>query len=107
VVDFINVITVCGAGVGSGVLIKMATEEALEKLGLKKDTDFSVTVAGTHEAKSMDFDICVTQSIFMKDLRTYAKENNKNWNLVEVQNLMSSDEIKTKIEPIVKTLMKK
>lgn len=103
---FIRVLTVCGAGVGSCILIKMSTEEALENLGLEPGKDFECIVTGVHEAKSMDFDICVTQGAFSKEMKDYARENDKKWKIIDMLNLTSVKEIQEKIAPAVKELRK-
>ena len=102
----IRILTVCGAGVGSCIIIKMSVDKALENLGLKEGKDFETIVTGVPEARSMDFDICITQGTFSNDLKEYAKENGKNWKIIDVVNLISVDEIQKKLLPVLKELGK-
>lgn len=91
----VKVLTACGNGMGSSMVIKMKVEKALRELGV---TDFQSASCSVGEAKSLasSYDIVVASKHLISELdgRTTGK-------LVGLDNLMDDNEIKTKLEEIL------
>lgn len=87
----VKVLTACGNGMGSSMVIKMKVENALRQLGV---TDIQSASCSVGEAKSLaaGYDIVVASNHLIKELegRTQGK-------LVGLDNLMDDNEIKTKL----------
>lgn len=96
------IVFVCGAGVATCIMMKMAAEEALEKLGLKPNIDCKLIVSGFAESLYFGASIFVSYSEYAKMIRNYAKENNKDWTIVEIKKLNDAEEMAEKLSPILK-----
>lgn len=91
----VKVLTACGNGMGSSMVIKMKVENALRQLGV---TDIQSASCSVAEAKSQaaDYDIVVASNHLIKEL-----EGRTTGKLVGLDNLMDDNEIKTKLEAVL------
>ena len=85
-----KILTVCGMGLGTGLLLRMNTEEALKKIGVD---DASVEVADISTAKGMGAaaDIVLTSTELAEQLGQVKGP------LVTVQNFFDKGEIERKL----------
>ncbi|MFU2164057.1 PTS sugar transporter subunit IIB [Streptococcus pluranimalium] len=91
----VKVLTACGNGMGSSMVIKMKVENALRQLGV---TDIQSASCSVAEAKSQaaGYDIVVASNHLIKEL-----EGRTTGKLVGLDNLMDDNEIKTKLEAVL------
>jgi len=89
-----KIVCVCGMGLGSGLIIKMSVQKALERLGFK-GLDVEVEVMDVSTAQSVGADVVLTNNEFAPRLQ------NTKGKVIALQNLMNVDEIQEKITPIV------
>lgn len=89
-----KIVCVCGMGLGSGLIIKMSVQKALERLGFK-GLDVGVEVMDVSTAQGVGADILLTNNEFAPRLQ------NAKGKVIALQNLMNVDEIERKIAPIV------
>ena len=89
----VKVLTACGNGMGSSMVIKMKVENALRKLG---QTDFTVNSCSVGEAKSLasGYDIVIASLLHELDGRT-------NGQLIGLDNLMDDKEITEKLSQVL------
>lgn len=91
----IKVLTACGNGMGSSMVIKMKVENALRSLG---QSAFTVQSCSVGEAKGLaaGYDIVIASIHLIDELegRTQGK-------LVGLDNLMDDNEIKTKLQEVL------
>lgn len=83
----LRIITVCGLGVGSSLIMKMTVDSAMNNLGIK--CDIKHWDMGTVDTESCD--IVVTTKEFKKNF-----ENKEN--IVFLENMISVDEATTKLK---------
>ena len=90
-----KVLTACGNGMGSSMVIKMKVEKALRDLGV---TDIQSASCSVGEAKSLasGYDIVVASNHLIHEL-----DGRTNGKLVGLDNLMDDNEIKTKLSEIL------
>ena len=101
----LKIVTICGVGVGTSILLKMNIEKILEQHNLEPDKDFNVICCGFHEACSMeDTDLFVSQKEFADQVNEYAKENKKNWKIIEIKDYLNTKELSDKLNPVLKEL---
>jgi PTS system ascorbate-specific IIB component len=92
----LTIMTVCGAGVGSSVLLRANILKLLDKYGIKAQ----VITADPLTAKGQKADIIVTQEAFKKSLEgTQARK------IIFLKNLVSSKELEEKLIPAVKEII--
>ena len=91
----VKVVTACGNGMGSSMVIKMKVENALRQLGV---TDFQSASCSVGEAKALaaGYDIVVASNHLIKELEGRTKGH-----LVGLDNLMDDNEIKTKLQEVL------
>lgn len=91
----IKILTACGNGMGSSMVIKMKVENALRQLGVKDVQSASCSVG---EAKSLaaNYDIIVASNHLIREL-----EGRTNGKLIGLDNLMDDNEIKTKLQAVL------
>lgn len=82
-----KIITVCGLGVGTSLMLKMTVENVLRELG--KQADVEHWDMGTIKGKERD--LVVTSEEFRDNFE-------KQEDVVFIKNIMSKDEVKTKLE---------
>ncbi len=90
-----KIVTVCGAGMGTGLLARMTVEKIAKKLGY----EVSVEVVDLGSAAGMEADIYVTTEALVKSLRVRPDKE-----VVSVTNLFREAEIETKLTPVLKKL---
>jgi len=79
-----NIVCVCGLGMGSSLILKMSVEKAMKELGIGCDVEH--WAAGTMEG--LKYDLIVAAEDFREDL-----SNRKN--VVFVRNVVKVEEIKS------------
>ncbi|MDO4814318.1 MAG: PTS sugar transporter subunit IIB [Gemella sp.] len=91
----VKVLTACGNGMGSSMVIKMKVENALRQLGV---TDFQSASCSVGEAKSLasGYDIVIASNHLIKEL-----EGRTTGKLVGLENLMDDAEIKAKLQEVL------
>lgn len=89
----LKVLAVCGMGFGSSMILKMTMESVLKELGIKAD----IVIADIGTAKSECADLIVTSHEFGNLLR------DRGIPIVEMKNYVDRNEMRTKLEPILKS----
>ncbi|MGT2951160.1 PTS ascorbate transporter subunit IIB [Streptococcus cuniculi] len=91
----VKVLTACGNGMGSSMVIKMKVENALRNLG---QSDFTVNSCSVGEAKGLaaGYDIVIASVHLIDEL-----QGRTNGKLVGLDNLMDDNEIKTKLQEVL------
>ncbi|MBF0776066.1 PTS ascorbate transporter subunit IIB [Streptococcus azizii] len=91
----VKVLTACGNGMGSSMVIKMKVENALRNLG---QSDFTVNSCSVGEAKGLaaGYDIVIASIHLIDEL-----QGRTNGKLVGLDNLMDDNEIKTKLQEVL------
>lgn len=82
-----KIITVCGMGVGTSLMLKMTVENAIRELN--KEADVEHWDMGTIKGK--DYDLLVTSEEFREN---FEEQNNA----IFIKNIMSKDEVKSELE---------
>lgn len=87
----IKVLAACGNGMGSSLIIKMKIEKVLKDMGL----EFDVHHASVGQAKSdaKNFDLVLVGKPFVSEFNVTGAKTK----VVGLVNLLSEDEIKTKV----------
>ena len=92
-----KIVVVCGAGVGSSMVLKIYVEKALRRLNIEATVEQSdITVAG-----SMNADLFVTSDTFARLLdekygQSYASK------VIVIKNYIDQEEYITKLEKAIK-----
>lgn len=91
----VKVLTACGNGMGSSMVIKMKVENALRNLG---QSDFTVNSCSVGEAKGLaaGYDIVIASVHLIDEL-----QGRTNGKLVGLDNLMDDNEIRTKLQEVL------
>ncbi|MGB9880308.1 MAG: PTS transporter subunit IIC, partial [Anaerolineae bacterium] len=89
----IKIITVCGMGLGSGLLLRMSAERVLKRHGIK-DSDIDIEVADIGTAQRLDVDIFITTPEFAPRCRKWAKR------LVVIKNVLDDKEMEHALMPV-------
>ena len=91
----LKVLTACGNGMGSSMVIKMKVENALRNLG---QSDFQVNSCSVGEAKSLaaGYDVVLASLHLIGEL-----EGRTNAKLIGLDNLMDDAEIKEKLSAVL------
>lgn len=89
----LKVVTVCGLGVGTSLIMKMTVSNALKKLGVKSTVEH--WDMGT--VKSQSADLIVTTKEFETKLDNFE-------HIVVLENIMDENEAKEKIEAYLDTV---
>lgn len=90
----LDVLMVCGNGCGSSLVCQMAVESVLRQLGVKAKLSHSDMLS----AKSKTADILIAGMNFKPKFDTFDNFPNK----VYLVNLVSKDEIRSKLEPVLR-----
>jgi PTS system ascorbate-specific IIB component len=96
----IEILAVCGHGVGSGVLAKMTIERALKKAGVAEQ-EYHLEIADIGTAKRPNVDIFVTNHEFANSISQWKKDRQR---LVVVKNLFSDKEMEKALTPVFQEL---
>ena len=95
----IKIMTICGMGLGTGLLARMSVERVLKRNGIR-DNQFDIEVSDVGSVKRQGVDIYVTTSEFAPNVREWAK------NLVLVKNLFDEKEMEQVLMPVFMKLYK-
>lgn len=82
-----KIVTVCGLGVGSSLIMKMTISKVIKKLGIKADVEH--WDMGT--VKSQNADLIVTTKELAKELNNYS-------NIIIMNNIMDEEEAEGKLK---------
>jgi PTS system ascorbate-specific IIB component len=93
----IHIVTICGCGMGSSLMLRINIEKLLKELSLKGTVEVADMIAG----KGMSGDIMVTTSDILKALGDTGKQFKR---IVVLSNLVSKKELRSKLEPILAEL---
>jgi len=86
----LKVLVACGNGVGSSMIIKTKIEQVLKEMGIECDV-YHVSV-GQAKGEASDFDMVLVSEIFADEF--YHAKDTK---VIGLRNLLSDEEIKTKV----------
>ncbi|MBC7231962.1 MAG: PTS ascorbate transporter subunit IIC [Chloroflexi bacterium] len=89
----IKIITVCGMGLGSGLLLRMSAERVLKRHGIQ-ESDIDIEVADIGTAQRQDVDIFITTPEFAPRCRKWAKR------LVVIKNVLDDKEMERALMPV-------
>lgn len=95
-----KVLAVCGLGIGSSVLLRISIGKILDELGVK---GYSIDVADIGTAKSIPFDMAVTNAE-LADVLKKGIQPEKHFRIVPINNFVSKDEMKSKITACLKEI---
>lgn len=87
----LKVLAACGNGMGSSMIIKMKIEKVLKEMGIEYQVHHCSVGQATSDAKN--FDVVLVSQAFVKDFT-----NAGNAKVIGLLNLLSEDEIKTKLQ---------
>ncbi len=92
-----KIVVVCGAGVGSSMVLKIYVQKALTQLGIRADVEQSdITVAG-----SMNADLYVTSETFARLLDEKFGQFSTS-KVITIKNYIDQEEYVTKLEKAIK-----
>ena len=93
----IHILCVCGAGLGSSMIVELTTQDALNELGVsgKLEHDTISAASGTNA------EIILTGENFRPQFEKFSIDANKT-SIVYLKNLTSKTEISEKLAPILK-----
>jgi len=93
----LNILMVCGAGLGSSLACQMSVEDVLNKLGVNANLDHS----DISSAVSMKPDIIITAMNFKTQFEKFTIDEAQT-KIVYLKNIVGKDEIEEKITPLLK-----
>lgn len=93
----VNILFVCGAGLGSSFACQMAAEDVLNKLGVNAKLDHS----DISSAVSARPEIIITAQNFQSQFEKFEIDP-KQTTIVYLRNIVSQQEIEEKITPVLK-----
>lgn len=93
----LDILFVCGAGLGSSFACQMAAEDVLNKLGVEANLDHD-TISS---AVSRNANIIITGENFKSQFDNFTIDE-QNTTIVYLKNIVSTDEIEEKIIPVLK-----
>jgi PTS system ascorbate-specific IIB component len=95
-----NVLAVCGLGIGSSVMLKINVGKILDELGVK---GYQLNVADIGTAKSVPFDMVVT-SVELADVLKQGTPSEKHFRILPINNFISKDEMRGKVADCLKQM---
>jgi PTS system ascorbate-specific IIB component len=90
--DELEVVTVCGVGMGTSLILRMTAENVLEQLGVHAH----VTATDVSSALGMHPDVVIGQSMHTSEFEGRAPV------VVTIDNFISKDEMRTKLATALK-----
>ncbi len=87
----LKVLAACGNGMGSSLIIKMKIEKVLKDMGIECEVHHASV--GQAKSDARNFDLVLVSQVFEKE---FAGAGNAK--VVGLLNLLSEDEIRTKVE---------
>lgn len=95
-----RIVCICGAGVGSSLLVKMGIERVLARQGYdERDFDFELADLQSGRGMARFCDLVVTTPAFESSL------DKDGTPFVLIQNLFSEKEIEEKLIPVIKEML--
>ncbi|KPG70084.1 MULTISPECIES: PTS sugar transporter subunit IIB [unclassified Enterococcus] len=91
----LNILFVCGAGLGSSFAAQMSTEDVLNKLGVEAKLDH----VDISSAVSMKPDIIITAENFRSQFEKFSLDSSTD--IIYLRNIVSKPEIEEKITPVL------
>ncbi len=91
----LRIMTVCGFGLGTSLVLKMTVDEVLQNHQIKADT----FCADADTAVGQNYDLVITS----KDMQTLFKDVSEP--VVVIDNFLSTDEVEEKALPVIKQMM--
>lgn len=91
----LNILFVCGAGLGSSFAAQMSAEDVLNKLGVEANLDH----VDISSAASMKSDIIITAENFRSQFENYTLDSEVS--IVYLKNIVSKVEIEEKLTPVL------
>ncbi|MHB9145763.1 MAG: PTS sugar transporter subunit IIB [Symbiobacteriia bacterium] len=89
-----KILTVCGMGFGTSLMLKMFIQDVLKELGIRADVD--ATDLGSVKGSPADFIVAPS------DMKTHL--DGFSVPVVFIDNLIDKKEIRSKVEPILRRL---
>ncbi|MGT2910453.1 PTS sugar transporter subunit IIB [Streptococcus cameli] len=93
----LEILFVCGAGLGSSFAAQMAAEDVLNKY----QVDAKLDHVDISTAASVQPDIIITAQNFQKQFATFSIDESKT-SIIYLKNIVSSAEIEEKLLPVLK-----
>ncbi len=87
----LKVLAACGNGMGSSLIIKMKIEKVLKELGI--DANVHHSSVGQAKTEVNNFDLVIVSNMFVDSF-----QNAGNTKIIGVVNLLSDEELVTKIK---------
>ncbi|MDT2814956.1 PTS sugar transporter subunit IIB [Vagococcus carniphilus] len=91
----INILFVCGAGLGSSFAAQMSAEDVLNKLGVEANLDH----VDISTAASVKTDIIITAENFRSQFEKYSLDSGTS--IIYLKNIVSKVEIEEKLTPVL------
>lgn len=92
----INILCVCGAGLGSSMIVEMTTQDALDELGVVGKLEHDTISA----APSTNAEIILTGENFQPQFEKFSIDPKKT-TIIYLKNLTSKEEITEKLKPVL------
>ncbi|MBN1314254.1 MAG: PTS sugar transporter subunit IIB [Anaerolineales bacterium] len=93
----ISVVTICGCGMGSSLMLRINVEKLMKELGIEGTVEVADMVAG----KGMTADIMVTTPDILKALGDTSRQFKQ---VVTLSNLVSKKVLRTELGPILEEM---
>lgn len=93
----VDILFVCGAGLGSSFAAQMSAEDVLNEMGVEAKMDH----VDISTAASLQPDIIITAQNFKSQFEKFNIDQTKT-TIIFLKNIVSKDEIKEKITPVLK-----
>lgn len=90
----LKILTVCGMGFGTSLMLKMFIQDLLKELGMKADVD--VSDLGSVKGSPADFIVAPS------DMKSHLSELTTP--VVYIENLIDKKELRSKVEPVLRRL---
>ncbi|MDR0284818.1 MAG: PTS sugar transporter subunit IIB [Propionibacteriaceae bacterium] len=90
-----KIVTVCGMGIGTSVLLKMNTEKALRALGLDGDWEVEAADIGTARGVARTADVVFTSADLVDEIGTVKAK------VVVIRNFTSVAEVTERLQELV------
>lgn len=94
--DKINILFVCGYGVGSSVMLKIVVEKALKRLNINAEMEHTAAGEASGYINWADIVAISKKLVDVIDLSAF-----KNKHIIQIENLMDGDSIGAKINEVV------
>ena len=88
----IKIVTVCGFGIGTSLILKMSTEKALKQMNIEGDVECTDRTS----AKSLAADVYLTSKVIAEEL---ISEVNKP--VIVINSFLNVDEIISKLQEVL------